>query len=112
MGKVINLNRFRKNKAKAQKQRQAETNRRLHGRTKEERRREDAEKQRLERAVELAHLDAIPEQEKAGSDNKILDNSPATLDALESLADSASSLSELSESLRQQQNDSAQEEGE
>jgi hypothetical protein len=36
MGTVIKLNKFRKEKAKREKERQAETNRRLHGRTKAE----------------------------------------------------------------------------
>jgi len=48
MGDVVHLNRFRKKKAKAEKERRAEHNRRLHGRTKAERARDEfeADKQR------------------------------------------------------------------
>lgn len=58
MGNVVNLNRFRKRKAKAERRKQAEVNRRLHGRTKAERAREELQKQQLTRAVEGAKLDA------------------------------------------------------
>lgn len=37
MGTVINLNRYRKQKARKERAKQAETNRRVHGRTKQER---------------------------------------------------------------------------
>jgi hypothetical protein len=47
MSKVVNLNKFRKRKAKLEKERQAETNRRLHGRTKAERQRELLQKRKL-----------------------------------------------------------------
>jgi hypothetical protein len=57
MGDVVNLNRFRKQKAKAERQTQAELNRRLHGRTKAERAREDLQKRRLTRAVDGAKLE-------------------------------------------------------
>ncbi len=53
---MINLNRFRKKKAREEKERRAETNRRLHGRTKAERAREDAEKKRLEKKIDGAFL--------------------------------------------------------
>lgn len=56
MSKVINLNKFRKAKAKAEKEQRAETNRRLHGRTKAERMRDFAQKQRLETQVDGAKL--------------------------------------------------------
>lgn len=56
MGDVVNLNRFRKRKARAERQKKAEVNRRLHGRTKAERAREDQQKQRLTRAVDGAKL--------------------------------------------------------
>ena len=48
MGDVVNLNKFRKRKAKLEKERQAETNRRLHGRTKTERENELAQKKKHE----------------------------------------------------------------
>lgn len=56
MGKVVNLNRFRKQKAKADRSKQAEINRRLHGRTKSERAREELQKQQLTRHVDAAKL--------------------------------------------------------
>lgn len=56
MGDVVNLNRFRKKKAREEKQRRAETNRRLHGRTKAERARDDAQKKRLEEKLDGAFL--------------------------------------------------------
>jgi Domain of unknown function (DUF4169) len=62
MGNVVNLNRFRKQKAKADQKKRAEVNRRLHGRTKAERAREELEKQQLTKAVDGAKLDpsALP----------------------------------------------------
>ena len=39
MANVVNLNKFRKRKAKAEREKRAETNRRLHGRTQAERQR-------------------------------------------------------------------------
>ena len=49
MGNVINLNKYRKQKAKADRDKQADVNRRLHGRTKTERSREELQKQQLTR---------------------------------------------------------------
>jgi len=60
---VVNLNKFRKRKAKAEKDSRAETNRRLHGRTKEERAREEAQKRKLEATVAGAKLEASPDLE-------------------------------------------------
>jgi multidrug efflux pump subunit AcrA (membrane-fusion protein) len=57
MGKVINLNKFRKQKAKLEREKQAETNRRLHGRTKAERQQELLQKQRLQDKVDGARLE-------------------------------------------------------
>jgi len=56
MGDVINLNRFRKKKAREEKERRAETNRRFHGRTAQERTQEEAEKARLEKKLDGAFL--------------------------------------------------------
>jgi hypothetical protein len=61
MGNVVNLNRFRKQKAKANRKKQAEVNRRLHGRTKAEREREAQQKQQLTRLVDGAKLDPRPD---------------------------------------------------
>ncbi|MET0384850.1 MAG: DUF4169 family protein [Polyangiales bacterium] len=60
MGKVINLNKFRKKKAKAAEAQRADTNRRLHGRTKAERERDDQQKRALESKLDGAHLEADP----------------------------------------------------
>ena len=56
MGKIINLNKYRKRKAKADALQRAETNRRLHGRTKTERAREELTKKRLASKVDGARL--------------------------------------------------------
>jgi hypothetical protein len=71
MGKVVNLNRFRKAKAKADRAQRAEVNRRLHGRTKAERARDALQKQQLTRVVDGAKLDPPgapePPEEDPGS---------------------------------------------
>ncbi len=46
MTNVVNLNRFRKKKAKAEKEKKADLNRRLHGRTKAERAKDEFEKEK------------------------------------------------------------------
>lgn len=51
VGNVINLNKFRKRKVKVERQKEAETNRRLHGRTKLERQRDELQKAQLERGL-------------------------------------------------------------
>lgn len=56
MGDVINLNRFRKKKAREEKARRAETNRRLHGRNKAERARDEFQKKQLEEKLNGAFL--------------------------------------------------------
>jgi hypothetical protein len=68
MGDVINLNRFRKQKAKKERARQAEKNRLKHGRTKQERD-IDARKKELElRRIEGHKLDRTqaPDPEAGG----------------------------------------------
>lgn len=57
MGSVVKLSRFRKQKAKADRKQQAEVQRRLHGRTKAERAREELQKQQLTKAVDGAKLE-------------------------------------------------------
>jgi hypothetical protein len=57
MGNVVKLGRFRKQKAKADRQKRAEVNRRLHGRTKAERAREELQKQQLTKTVDGAKLE-------------------------------------------------------
>ncbi len=53
---VVNLNKFRKRKAKAEAQKRAETNVRLHGRTNAQRSLETKERELLERRVDGARL--------------------------------------------------------
>jgi hypothetical protein len=57
VGNVINLNKFRKAKERAEKAALAEQNRRKHGRTAAERAREHAERARLEAELTGKHLD-------------------------------------------------------
>jgi hypothetical protein len=57
MGKVINLNKFRKRKARLERAKLAETNRRLHGRTKAERDRDALQKRKLTSKIDGALLD-------------------------------------------------------
>lgn len=63
MGDVVNLNKFRKQKAKTERTRRAEVNRRLHGRTKAERARDELQKRQLTRHVDGARLDRTPESD-------------------------------------------------
>ena len=57
MSKVVNLNKFRKQKAKQARVKQADTNRRLHGRSKAERALDALQKKKLESSVEQAKLE-------------------------------------------------------
>ena len=57
MSNVVNLNKFRKKKSKETRKKQAEINRRLHGRTKAERATEALKKKQLESKVEQARLE-------------------------------------------------------
>ena len=52
MGTVINLNRYRKQKARKERAKQADTNRRVHGRTKQEHNVEVMRKERDRRLVD------------------------------------------------------------
>jgi hypothetical protein len=60
MADVVNLNKFRKRKAKLEREKLAETNRRLHGRTKGERLLELKQKQLLDGKVDGARLSPAP----------------------------------------------------
>jgi len=64
MTNVVNLNKFKKRKAKAERVKQADTNRRLHGRTKTERARDALQKKQLETSVDGARLEAAPNPEE------------------------------------------------
>lgn len=57
MASVVNLNRFRKGKARADKQQRAAENRALHGRSKAERQKEDDAKRRLRDLLDGQKLD-------------------------------------------------------
>ena len=65
MGNVVNLNKFKKRKAKADRKKVAETNRRLHGRTKVERAQDALQKKQLESSVDGARLDAPDSRESS-----------------------------------------------
>ncbi len=60
MSKVVNLNKFRKQKAKQARVQQADTNRRLHGRTSAERAHEALQKKKLATSVDHARLECAP----------------------------------------------------
>lgn len=92
MGDVVNLNRYRKKKAREEKERRAETNRRLHGRTKAERAREDAEKKHIEDKLDGAYLvrEDVTLADVPGA------NLEETLARLNAAAERAISLRELS----------------
>ncbi|MFO0737585.1 MAG: DUF4169 family protein [Labilithrix sp.] len=57
---VVNLNRFRKKKARAEKAKQAEINRIRHGRTQAEKDRERIERERAARLIEGKRLEPEP----------------------------------------------------
>jgi hypothetical protein len=71
LAKVINLNKFRKQKAKTERVKRADQNRRLHGRTKAERARDELQKKQLDRHVEGARLEgeAAPLDSDSDSDD-------------------------------------------
>ena len=60
MGNVVNLNKFRKRKAKVDREKTAKTNRRLHGRTKPERQRDELQKAKLTRDLHGKKLQKDP----------------------------------------------------
>lgn len=56
MAKIINLNKARKRKAKAEAEKRAEVNRRLHGQTNAERARDELQKRQLDSKLDGAFL--------------------------------------------------------
>jgi hypothetical protein len=58
---VVNLNRFRKNKQRAEKAKQAEINRIRHGRTKGQKERERADQERAARMLDGKRLEPATE---------------------------------------------------
>ena len=63
---VINLNRFRKKKQRAEKAKQAEINRIRHGRTQAEKDRERLERERAARLIDGKRLERGPEENLGG----------------------------------------------
>ncbi len=63
MSKIVNLNKFRKRKAKVERAKQADLNCRLHGRTKAEQAREELQKAQLSAKVDGALLRGDPEDQ-------------------------------------------------
>lgn len=61
MSNVVNLNKYRKRKAKEEAAKQADTNRRLHGRTNPERTREELQKRSLDSKLDGARLESPPD---------------------------------------------------
>lgn len=59
-GNVVNLNKFRKKKARADRAKQAEINRIRHGRTKAEKEKELTERERAARLLEGHRLEEPP----------------------------------------------------
>lgn len=57
MANVVNLNKFRKKRAKLEREKQAEVNRRLHGRSKAERAHDELRKRLLDAKLDGAHLE-------------------------------------------------------
>lgn len=68
MADIVNLNKFRKAKAKAESVKQADTNRRLHGRTKAERTQDELHKKQFTRHLDGAKLEPAPQAEDDGND--------------------------------------------
>lgn len=66
-GKVVNLNRFRKKKAREEQAKRADTNRRLHGRTGAEKERERLERERAARALEGKRLESAEPPNDGGA---------------------------------------------
>jgi hypothetical protein len=67
---IVNLRRFRKGKARSEREQRAAENRVLHGRTKAERQREALEKDRVRREVEGARRDGPGAADASGSDDE------------------------------------------
>lgn len=98
MGNVVNLNRFRKKKAREEKARRAETNRRLHGRTKAERSQDAVDKKQLEDKLNGAFLvrERVDVNDIPGADAEV------ALDELERATKFAIPLSDLSRNKREE----------
>lgn len=99
MAKVVNLNRFRKKRAKEQKEARAERNRRYHGRTRAERMSEELEQRKLQQKLEGAYL--APERVDVG---RLAEQHPGeALELLERMSRGVVTLAEYSKQLRGQQ---------
>jgi len=71
MANVVNLNKFRKQKAKVASEKRAEKNRRWHGRTKAERAREELQKKQFTAKVDGSLLDEQSDQPKTEELNTV-----------------------------------------
>ncbi|MFZ5897029.1 MAG: DUF4169 family protein [Myxococcota bacterium] len=79
MGNVVNLNKFRKRKAKVEREKRAETNRRLHGRTAAERARDELQKRQLTSKLDGARLESTrrASESKSNSESELGSRSEA-----------------------------------
>ncbi|RYG65835.1 DUF4169 family protein [bacterium] len=75
-GNVVNLNRFRKKKAKEAKEKQAEINRIRHGRTGAEKERELAERRRATRALDGKRIEGVPDEQPVANAGEPAPGSP------------------------------------
>lgn len=87
-GKVVNLNRFRKKKAREEQAKRADTNRRLHGRTGAEKERERLERERAARALEGKRLERAQPSNDRGAVVAFTGRGTDTAAPLESEAES------------------------
>jgi hypothetical protein len=99
MAKVVNLNRYRKKRAKADKEARAERNRRVHGRTKAERMAEALAQRKLHQTLEGAYLG--PERVDV---EQLVEKHPAeALEVLEQMTHNVVPVSEFAARLLAQQ---------
>jgi len=66
MGKVSNLNKFRKRKAREDAATQATENRVRFGRTKEQRQRDDAQSERMKHRLDQHRREQAPDEDSSG----------------------------------------------
>ncbi|MCH2109072.1 MAG: DUF4169 family protein [Polyangiaceae bacterium] len=112
---MVNLNRFKKRKAKQEKERRAETNRRLHGRTKAEREAEASRKEKEQKDLagkfllpERVSLEALVQSElkEKPAAHAVSNQAEKQFEALEAATKKVLSISEYSEELKRHARDS------
>ena len=64
MGDIVNLRQVRKNKARQDREAQAETNRQLHGRTKAQKQLEKQQSDKLRRHLDAHHIEKETTEDK------------------------------------------------